>query len=174
WNAQQLEAQVLERAGRVDEAVRVLGADIAAGRYRTQNTLIACAELLQRNGRIEELRELGTGEHANTALPYYARVVEDRGRPGQAEALVRKFLSTAEHPGWFLWPLIELPARQGRLNEAVQVGRPTFDYHDACVLEGIIQLLHEAGRHDDALAMLDERDAEFINVHPSWFHSNRM
>ncbi|MFF1595587.1 hypothetical protein ACFVY0_47425, partial [Streptomyces sp. NPDC058286] len=100
--------------------------------------------------------------------------MEDRGRPGQAEALLREFLSTAEHPGWFLWPLIELPARQGRLNEAVQVGRPTFDYHDACVLEGIIQLLHEAGRHDDALAMLDERDAEFINVHPSWFHSNRM
>lgn len=50
-NAQELQAQVLERAGRVDEAVQVLGADIAAGRYLIQNTLAAYAELLQRQGR---------------------------------------------------------------------------------------------------------------------------
>lgn len=38
-NAQDLQAQVLERAGRADEAVRRLGADIADGHFLVQNTL---------------------------------------------------------------------------------------------------------------------------------------
>ncbi|MER6523044.1 hypothetical protein ABT246_40310 [Streptomyces sp. NPDC001553] len=37
-----------------------------------------------------------------------------------------------------------------------------------------MRLLHEAGRPDDALALLDERSAEFIEEHPSWFSSNRI
>ncbi|MFE2760426.1 hypothetical protein [Streptomyces halstedii] len=40
-NAQDLEAQVLERASRVDEAVQMLGADIGAGHFIIQNMLIA-------------------------------------------------------------------------------------------------------------------------------------
>ncbi|CAM5277080.1 hypothetical protein [Streptomyces atroolivaceus] len=38
-NAQDLEVRVLERAGRVDEAIRALGADIVAGRFLVGNTL---------------------------------------------------------------------------------------------------------------------------------------
>ncbi|MFE7616990.1 hypothetical protein [Streptomyces sp. NPDC057496] len=172
-NAQDLQAQVLERAGRVDEAVRVLGADIAAGRFLVQNTLTAYAELLQRNGRMEELRELGTGEHADVGLSYYARALEDRGRADEAETVLRRFIAADE---WdrFRRPLIELLGRQGRIEEAVEVGRPTFDHHDACLLESVIHLLAEAGRFDDALAVLDERDADFIDEHPSWFHTNRI
>ncbi|MFD6281347.1 tetratricopeptide repeat protein [Streptomyces sp. NPDC060209] len=173
-NAQELQAQVLERAGRVDEAVQVLGADIAAGRFLTQNTLVAYAELLQRHGRIEDLRALGTGEHAHTALPHYAKALEDRGQAEEAEAVLRQFIDSAEYPDRVRWPLIDLLSRQGRIDEAVEVGRPTFDYHDACLLESIIHLLFETGRLDDAMAILDERDAEFIEEHPSWFHTNRL
>ncbi|WP_459755725.1 hypothetical protein [Streptomyces sennicomposti] len=36
------------------------------------------------------------------------------------------------------------------------------------------RLLHEAGRLGDGLALLDERGAEFIEVHSSWFSSNRI
>ncbi|GGT29150.1 hypothetical protein GCM10010254_57230 [Streptomyces chromofuscus] len=54
------------------------------------------------------------------------------------------------------------------------MGRPTFDYHDACLFEGIIHLLHEAGRLDDALALLDERSSEFVEEHSSWLSSNRI
>ncbi|MFD5970896.1 tetratricopeptide repeat protein (plasmid) [Streptomyces sp. NA03103] len=172
-NAQDLQAQVLERAGRVDEAVRILRADIAAGRFLVQNTLTAYAELLQRNGRMDELRELGVGEHAHVGLPYYAKALEDRGRADEAESVLRRFLAADE---WdrYRWPLIELLARQGRMDEAVEVGRPTFDHHDACLLESVIHLLAEAGRFDDALAILDERDAEYIDEHASWFHTTRI
>ncbi|MFD8178004.1 hypothetical protein [Streptomyces sp. NPDC059709] len=172
-NAQDLQAQVLERAGRVDEAVRILRADIAAGRFLVQNTLTAYAELLQRNGRMDELRELGVGEHAHVGLPYYAKALEDRGRADEAESVLRRFVAADE---WdrYRWPLIELLARQGRMDEALEVGRPTFDHHDACLLESVIHLLVEAGRFDDALAILDERDAEYIDEHASWFHTTRI
>lgn len=173
-NAQDLQAQVLERAGRADEAVRMLGADIATGHFLVQNTLIAYAELLQRHGRREELRVLGTGEHARETLEYYARALEDDGQADVAEATLRRFIATAEYPDRFRWPLIELLGRQDRIEEAVEVGRPTFDYHDACLFEGIIHLLHKAGRPDDALALLDERSAEFVENHSSWFSSNRI
>ncbi|MGW2952670.1 tetratricopeptide repeat protein [Streptomyces eurythermus] len=173
-NAQDLQARVLERAGRVDEAIRILGADIAAGHFVVQNTLIAYAELLLRHGRIEELRVLGTGERADDTLAYYARALEDHGLADEAEAVLRRFIATAEHPDRFRRPLIELLGRQGRIEEAVEVGRPTFEYHDACLFEGVIHLLHEAGRPDDAVALLDERSAEFVEEHPSWVSSNRM
>ncbi|MGW6202512.1 tetratricopeptide repeat protein [Streptomyces sp. NPDC055089] len=172
-NAQDVQAQVLERAGRADEAVRALGADVAAGRFLVQNTLTAYAELLQRNGRMQELHELGTGEHAHVGLPYYARALEDQGHADEAETILRRFIAADE---WdrFRWPLIELLGRQGRIEEAAEVGRPTFDHHDACLLESVIHLLAEAGRFDDALAILDERDPEYIDEHPSWFHTNRI
>ena len=173
-NAQELQAQVLERAGRADEAIRILGADIAAGHFLTQNTLTTHAELLVRHGHIEELRELGTGQHAGVVLPYYAQVLEDHGRAREAEAVLREFIDSAEDPDCYRWPLIELLARQGRLDEAVEVGRPTFDYHDACLLEGVIHLLYEAGRLDEALAILDERSAEFVEEHPWWFAPKRL
>ncbi|MFH8379035.1 hypothetical protein ACH4A7_36620 [Streptomyces cyaneofuscatus] len=173
-NAQDLQAQVLERAGRVDEAVRMLGADIAAGHFVVQNTLIAYAKLLRRHGGVEELRVLGTGERADETLAYYARALEDDGQAGEAEAVLRRFIAAAEYPDRFRWPLIELLGRQGRIEEAIEVGRPTFDYHDACLFEGVIHLLHEAGRLDDALALLDERSAEFVEEHSSWFSSNRI
>ncbi|MGW0786298.1 tetratricopeptide repeat protein [Streptomyces sp. NPDC002913] len=172
-NAQDLQAQVLERAGRVDEAVQVLRADIAAGHFLVQNTLTAYAELLQRNGRMEELRELGIGEHAHVGLPYYVKALENQGQADEAETVLRHFIAADE---WdrFRWPLIGLLGRQGRIAEAIEAGRPTFDHHDACLLESVIHLLVDAGRFDDALNILDERDAEYIDEHTSWFHTNRI
>ncbi|GAA4830141.1 hypothetical protein GCM10023235_00080 [Kitasatospora terrestris] len=173
-NAQELQALVLERSGRADEAIRILGEDVAAGRFLVQNTLTAYAELLLRHGHVEALRELGTGPRAGVALRYYARALEDAGRAEEAEQVLREFIDSAEHPDRFRWPLIELLARRSRLDEAVEVGRPTFDYHDACLLEGVIHLLQEAGRPEDALALLDERSTEFVEDHFSWLSSNRL
>nr|WP_181396746.1 tetratricopeptide repeat protein [Streptomyces sp. FT05W] len=169
-------AELPVKAGQVDDAIAVLtpaSGDIAAGRFLVQNTLTAYAELCQRNGRMDELRELGIGEHAHVDLPYYARGLEDRGRADEAETVLRRFMA-ADEWGRFRRPLIELLWRQGRIAEAVKVGRPTFDHHDACLLDGVIHLLSEAGRFDDALAILDERDAECIDELASWFHTNRI
>ncbi|WP_159025359.1 hypothetical protein [Streptomyces pluripotens] len=52
----------MERSGRVDEAIRLLGADVAARRYGPQNNVESYAELLARHGRIEELRELADSQ----------------------------------------------------------------------------------------------------------------
>ncbi|MFJ7272808.1 hypothetical protein ACIQV3_40360 [Streptomyces sp. NPDC099050] len=79
-NAQDLQAQVLERAGQADEAARMPGANIAAGHFAVQNTLIAYVELLRRHGRLEELRVLGTGEHTGETLAYYARASKTTDR----------------------------------------------------------------------------------------------
>ncbi|MGI5248687.1 tetratricopeptide repeat protein [Actinacidiphila glaucinigra] len=173
-NAQELQAQVLERAGRADEAIRILGADIAADRHLTRNTLTAYAELLRRHGRVEELRELGTGRHAGSVLKYYARALEDHGRPEEAEVVLREFIDSAVYPDRFRWPLIDLLARQGRLDDAVEVGQPVFDDHDVCLLTGVIQLLFVAGRSEKALAILEDRSPEFVEEQPSWFASNRL
>ncbi|MFF9654276.1 hypothetical protein [Streptomyces sp. NPDC014622] len=89
----------------------MLGADIAAGHFIVQNTLIAYAELLRRHGCVEELRVLGTGEHAGETLAYYARALEDDGQAGEAEAVLRRFIAAAEYPDRFRWPLIELLSR---------------------------------------------------------------
>ncbi|MFI2471695.1 hypothetical protein ACH475_35900 [Streptomyces globisporus] len=64
--AQELQARVLERAGRADEAVRILGQGIAGRLSLAQNTLIIYAELLARHGRLDELRELAGGQYAHT------------------------------------------------------------------------------------------------------------
>ncbi|MFE3760395.1 hypothetical protein ACFXPI_01300 [Streptomyces sp. NPDC059104] len=174
WEAQQLQAQVLERAGRPEEAIRVLGESIAAKRYLEHNTPTAYAELLARHGRIEELRELVDGDHTHVALPCYAHALESHGRADEAEAVLRKFIASTEHPERYYWPLIDLLARQGRIDEAVEVGRATFDGHDACLLDAVIRLLHDAGRFEDALALLDERTAEFVEEHADWVGSNRL
>ncbi|MER6678511.1 hypothetical protein [Streptomyces sp. NPDC000983] len=173
-NAQELQAQVLERAGRVDEAVRILGADVEAGRVLNQNTVTAYAELLQRNRRMEELRALATGVRAGKTLAYYARALEADGRAGEAEAALRRAIAAAEYPDRFRWPLIELLGRQGRIDEAVEVGRPVFDDFDICLLPSVLELLCKAGRPDDALALLDERSDEFFEEHASWIGSNRI
>ncbi|MFB7209140.1 hypothetical protein [Streptomyces sp. NPDC056255] len=68
WNAQELQVQVLERAGRADEAIQILAQEIAG-----------------RHGRLDELRELATGQDAHTALDIYADALRYYGRAEEAE-----------------------------------------------------------------------------------------
>ncbi|MFB8027285.1 MULTISPECIES: hypothetical protein [unclassified Streptomyces] len=48
------------------------------------------------------------------------------------------------------------------------------DHHAASLLESVVPLRSDSGRFDDALARLEERDAKYIDEHPSWFHTNRI
>jgi tetratricopeptide (TPR) repeat protein len=174
WEAQELQARVLERAGRADEAIRILGSDVAARRYLVQNTLTAYAELLARQGRIEELRALGTGEHATTVLSHYAKALEDLGRVDEAEAVLREFIDAGDHPG-HRSALVDLLSRQGRIDDAVEVGRPTFEYYDCGNhLEWIVNLLIEDGRPERALELFDELSEKHVQEHAWWFRPTRL
>ncbi|WP_431676132.1 tetratricopeptide repeat protein [Kitasatospora sp. KL5] len=174
WKALDLQAQVLERAGRAEEAIRILGADVAADRHLVQNTVAFYAELLARHGRIEELRALGTGDQAAVALEHYAKALEERGRAQEAEAVLRGFIDTTGHGGHRA-TLIGLLGRQGRIDEAVEVGRPTFEYYDCGNhLDWIVRLLVEDERPERALELLEGCSEEYVREHAWWVRPTRL
>ncbi|MFF2751755.1 tetratricopeptide repeat protein [Kitasatospora sp. NPDC058048] len=168
WDREVLRARVLERAGRADEAIRGLSACVAVGRHHTLNLYEAYAELLARNGRLEELRTLVAGPRGGSAVEAFAGALERLGRAAEAEAVVRERIDAHDHSG-DRGALMALLARQGRVDEAVEAGRPTFHYFDCgSHLQWTLDLLVEDGRPERAPALLDElRHADtYADDHP--------
>ncbi|MGC2997055.1 hypothetical protein ACPF8X_01240 [Streptomyces sp. G35A] len=124
-DAQELQARVLERAGRADEAIRILGEDIAEDRYLTRNTLTAYTELLARHGRLDALREPATGQDAHAVLHLYADALRDHGRAEEAETVMRDAIAT---DGWggYRARLSSALLRDDRLDDAITVAEPGF------------------------------------------------
>ncbi|MFF2778515.1 tetratricopeptide repeat protein [Streptomyces sp. NPDC058052] len=147
-----LHAQVLERMGRADEAIRTLGADIAARRYRTQNTLTAYAGLLARQDRLDDLRELATGQHAHTLLDILADALRARGRAGEAESMMREAIAADDRPKYRAWLSAAL-LQDGRLDEAITVAEPGFSWYDCSNL--LAPLVSLVDRPEDLLHLLD-------------------
>jgi tetratricopeptide (TPR) repeat protein len=173
WEVLPAQARVLERSGRADEAIRLLGADMAARRYGPQNNVEFYAELLARHGRIEELRDLATGTQKSTAAVPYVKVLENLGRAGEAEAYLRDRIAS-KHPGWCESALVELLIRQGRFDDAIETGRHTFDdLYDGNLLQSTMILLAAQARHDKALELTEGRSPEFLAENASWLRSNR-
>ncbi|WP_329099052.1 hypothetical protein [Streptomyces sp. NBC_01439] len=142
-NAQELQAQVLERAGHADEAIRILGQDIAGRNYLTQNTLTAYAGLLSRHGRLDELRELATGQDARAVLDLYAGALRDHGRAEEAETVMREAIAADDWVGYRAW-LSSTLLRDGRLDDAISVAEPGFGWYDCSNLLAplVLPLLH--------------------------------
>ncbi|MFG2926715.1 hypothetical protein ACGFYA_35090 [Streptomyces sp. NPDC048305] len=128
-NAQELQARVLERAGRADEAIRILGQDIAERRFFAQNTLIAYAELLARHGRLDELRELSGGQDAHAVLDVYAGALRSDGRVEAAEAVMRDAIAVDDWVGYRAW-LSSMLLAEGQLDDAIAVAEPGFGWYD--------------------------------------------
>ncbi|MFG2913400.1 hypothetical protein ACGF0D_10980 [Kitasatospora sp. NPDC048298] len=162
-----LYAMVLERMGRADEAIRVLGPVVS----ELPRIAWLYAELLARQGRFEQLRELATGEHAEAALTAYADGLEESGRIREAEAVLREALE-AEH-GRARPHLMKFLGRQGRLDEAVDVGRPTYEDDEGNLLHEAIDLLVRGDRPDQALELLDGLGAAYVDGHPDVVHLTR-
>lgn len=151
--AQELQARVLERAGRADEAIRILGADVAGRRFLAQNTLTAYAELLGRHGRLGELRELATGRDAHAALDIYADALRDRGRAGEAERVMREAIAADDWVGYRAW-LSSALLRDGRLDDAITVAEPGFSWYDCSNL--LAPLVHALlDRPEELLHLLE-------------------
>ncbi|GLV85824.1 hypothetical protein Slala03_55130 [Streptomyces lavendulae subsp. lavendulae] len=118
WRALDLQAEVLERSGRAEEAMRILGADVAARRYGPQNTVETYAEL--------ELLQAAHDGHAREALPPLVRALKDAGRAHEAETVLRTFIADTDYPDSYQAFLMDLLAGQERIDEAVEAVRPTF------------------------------------------------
>lgn len=176
WNALILQAEVLERSGRADEAIRLLGEDLAERRYGSQNTLVAHADLLVRHRRVGELYELAVGDRGNVFWPRYVTVLEEQGRAAEAEAFLRRPTDDPDRHSSRAAALMCLLARQGRLEEGIEAARYTFGYDadgDGNLLESALHLLADHGRPDLALALLTECGGAWLRKDPLWVRSNR-
>ncbi len=151
--AQELQAQVLERAGRADEAIRILGEDVAGRRFLSENTLTAYAELLARHGRLDTLRTLATGQDARTLLHIYAGALRDHGRTQEAETVMREAIAADDWVGHRAW-LSSALLRDGRLDDAITVAEPGFSWYDCSnLLAPLVHPLHD--RPAELLHLLD-------------------
>ncbi|MFC9331562.1 tetratricopeptide repeat protein [Kitasatospora sp. NPDC057015] len=164
WDVLLLISRVLERAGRTDEAVEVLRAERASGRRHPVNFPEYYAELLARQGLIEELGALAAEDH-RSALDVYAKALEDAGRVAEAETVLREGIEAHDHPKDRA-ALMRLLVRQGRVDEAVETGRPTYEYYDCWnFLHWALDLLVDDGRPDRALELLDGLTDENVEEH---------
>ncbi|MFJ9448255.1 hypothetical protein ACIRRH_41545 [Kitasatospora sp. NPDC101235] len=158
-------SRVLERAGRADEAVEVLRAERASGRRHPVNFPEYYAELLARQGLIEELGALAAEDH-RSALDVYAKALEDAGRASEAETVLREGIEAHDHPKDRA-ALMRLLVRRGRVDEAVETGRPTYEYYDCWnFLHWALELLVDDGRPDRALELLDGLTDAYVEEHP--------
>ncbi|MEV6393415.1 hypothetical protein AB0M39_01265 [Streptomyces sp. NPDC051907] len=173
WRALDLQAEVLERSGRPEQAILLLGADVAGHREGPEITVASYAALVARHGRLEELRQMAVGDHAYAAFPPLVKALEQAGRAYEAETLLREYILAVDWPGNYQCLLMELLARQGRIDDAVEAVRPTFDDHWNGLLQAAVMLLAEHGRHDRALQLLEERSPEFLEECGHWVPSNR-
>ncbi|MCB5177948.1 hypothetical protein [Streptomyces antimicrobicus] len=172
WNhpfsqAQGLQARVLERAGRVDEAIRLLGRDIAGRHFLGQDTLTAYAELLARHGRLDALRELAAGGDARVVLAVYAQALRDRGRAEEAEAAVREAIAADDWVGHRAWLSATL-LRDGRLDDAITVAEPGFGWYDCSnLLAPLVSLLD---RPQDVLYLVEHPSVVPHHGHEEFQH----
>ncbi|MGW5461570.1 tetratricopeptide repeat protein [Streptomyces sp. NPDC003996] len=173
WGVLPAQARVLERSGRADQAIRLLGADVAARRYGPQNNVEFYAELLARHGRIEELRDLAD-THRYAAVRPYVTALENLGRAGEAEAYLRDLIA-AKHPGRHESALMGLLIRQGRVDDAIEAVEHTFDdLYDGNLLQATLIVLADRGLHDRALGLTEGRSPEFLAENEEfWLRSNR-
>ncbi|WP_405896181.1 hypothetical protein OG242_00245 [Streptomyces sp. NBC_00727] len=146
-----LRARVLERSGRNDEALRVLGA--AAVSDPTTASLTVYAEALARHGRLAELRELAE-RHPHDFLDVYAGALWDRGRAAEAETVMREVIVLDGWVGYRSWLSTALLHREGRLDDAIAVAEPGFSWYDCSnLLAPLVHLLLD--KPEELLRLLD-------------------
>ena len=148
WNAAGVLATLLERQGRVDEALEVLTGSAFVEQV---------ADMLARLGRERRLRELVAGDGGEHAVLRLAAWLEGADRVDEAADAMRPFAADG-NPNVAV-ALAELLTRHGRADEAIDVLRPvpTLMGGDPEWLVGILcTLLVERGRADEAIAAIDD------------------
>ncbi|WP_331773012.1 hypothetical protein [Embleya sp. NBC_00888] len=149
-----LPAEVLERQGRVDEALALLATRVHHPNGSV-NLVEQYADILARHDREAELRDFADGAGGVHAASRLALHLEERGRVDDTVDALRPFVATGG-----LNPALgtaEILFRHGRVDEAVELLRPApgLEYYEAWALQSLFILLIERGRAEEALAMVD-------------------
>ncbi|GAA1576571.1 hypothetical protein GCM10009678_69080 [Actinomadura kijaniata] len=154
-NIVELRARMLERQGRVDEAVAFLYAHYQRGDVVHVNELEQLADVLARHGREVELRELVAGPGEEYAAEPLADMLEKRGQVDAAVQVYRPFV--AEGSSNAAMKLAELLTRHRRVYEAVEALRAVLGRGGCeCDLRMLWTLLVDQQRVEEALALFDE------------------
>ncbi|MER7339163.1 tetratricopeptide repeat protein [Streptomyces sp. NPDC000075] len=151
-------AAVRERQGRVDEAIALLHTRQIAS-VNGQDQL---ADLLARQGRIEELRAYAGSDPHGHAVRRLAELLEESGDLDGALAVYRQPNDSPASPSHTAHALAALLVRHGRVDEAVEVMRTLADSPDGAddsVVDMLCTLYADHGRVADGLAYLDTRTA---------------
>ncbi|MET7393799.1 hypothetical protein ABZS66_09935 [Dactylosporangium sp. NPDC005572] len=158
WNAAELLATVLDRQGRVDQAIALL----RRVRRTSVNQLEYLADLLGKAGRESELRELVAGEGREHAAYRLAELLEGQQRVAEAVDTLRIFADVGNINA--ASALARLLHRHGRIDEAVDVLYAAVRAEQVthgCTTTQLWMFLIEEGRPQDALAYIEELEREF-------------
>ncbi|GIE28535.1 hypothetical protein Ait01nite_015800 [Actinoplanes italicus] len=157
-NATQSLATVLERQGRLDEAIAVL----RKAPRGSVDDIERLADLLAKDGRESELRDLVAGDGAEHAAYRLADLLEEQGRVAEAVAALRPFAEDGNTD--VAGALADLFLRQGRIDDATEVlyaGIRSEGGAHGCTRARLWTMLIEAGRLDEALRLLGELERDF-------------
>ncbi|MEU8892913.1 tetratricopeptide repeat protein [Streptomyces sp. NPDC048442] len=156
-------ARVLERQGRVDEALQVLRAVLDTHDYVSVNAVEEIARMLARHERLQALQESTSRSYGDHAVGELIAKLEELGRTGDALAAARR--AAAQHPSSGAVHLAGVLVRQGRADEALQAARPLLGGRDCgCYEQELMADLIEYGRPDVTLRVLAELTADRPNV----------
>ncbi|MFD7403635.1 tetratricopeptide repeat protein [Streptomyces sp. NPDC059866] len=148
-------AKLLERMGRVDEAVELLHGFVLRDNVRYVNVAEQLADLLARRGREAELREFVAGDGTDHAAYRLAEWLSERGLVDEAADVLRPFADGGSPNA--RWKLADLLKRNGRVDEAIEALRPEPGTGaDDWIVRELWTLMADHGRADEAVAVLDE------------------
>jgi len=155
WQAAGLLATVLERTGRVDDAVATLQRHVRGPSMTSVHLVEHLADLLARHDRREELRALIGGHGGDRAACRLARHLEHAGDVDGAVAVLAPLAATGRpHPAIVLADLL---VRTGQADTALQIlnsgpvgGEADWPRYTWA------ELMAASGRADEALAVLDD------------------
>jgi tetratricopeptide (TPR) repeat protein len=150
-------ATVLDRQGRVDEAVGLLLASLRGGSSYYVNHAEQLADILARHDP-DALAGFVAGDGGEYAAYRLADLFEEHGRVDEAVGVLSPFAVAGNTNAAGV--LADLLARHGRADEAIQVLRPAAMADPECLIRPLCTLLIGQGRLDDALVVIDEVAAQ--------------
>lgn len=157
--AVELLATVLERAGRVDEAVAALRTSIGANSSIHINTFEQVADILVRHDRLDELREVIAGRGGRHAV---SRLADHLAERGDVDAALEALYAVPESPDYRPdGHAARILINAGRTEEGLSAMRNILDPSHQCATREWWQLMADHGRADEALAAIDELAADW-------------